>query len=166
MSDIAEGIGAAVEGSLVGRAVEPDHAGDGKPTGADGTCLNCGADLKGGAYCQSCGGLSLTLWQGGMCRSSIDRAFRQEAMLLRHRGGCRLEFEQIAEVRASARLVGLASEGLDQMTQATASRAARRPTPPRFQRLGTTQSRGREGLRGPAPLSAQNKERADCRCRV
>ncbi|MEM7780778.1 MAG: DUF3667 domain-containing protein [Pseudomonadota bacterium] len=55
MSDIAEGIGTAIEGSLVGKAVEPDGSGEG-PAGERGdTCLNCGADLNGAAYCHNCG---------------------------------------------------------------------------------------------------------------
>ncbi|TRD11684.1 DUF3667 domain-containing protein [Erythrobacter insulae] len=62
MSDITEGMGAAIEGALTSRAVEPEH-GEGTVAGArasarDGTresaCLNCGADLVGN-YCQNCG---------------------------------------------------------------------------------------------------------------
>ena len=55
MSDIAEGLGGAVEGSLLGRAVEPEHGGKGLPTGEEGTCLNCGSELGDGPYCQNCG---------------------------------------------------------------------------------------------------------------
>lgn len=56
MSDIVEGIGAAVEGSLAGRAVEPE---DGQTTGVAATypaieCANCGATVTT-AYCSQCG---------------------------------------------------------------------------------------------------------------
>ncbi|MEO0871049.1 MAG: DUF3667 domain-containing protein [Pseudomonadota bacterium] len=54
MSDIAEGIGAAIEGSLAARAVEP-RAGESATGHADEThCANCGAPLTG-PYCNQCG---------------------------------------------------------------------------------------------------------------
>ena len=54
MSDMVEGIGGAIEGTLTGRAVEPDR---GEATGDNGdpvTCSNCGATVTG-AYCSQCG---------------------------------------------------------------------------------------------------------------
>ncbi len=53
MSDIAEGMGGAMEGALAGRAVEPDH---GELSGGAGSteCSNCGATVTG-AYCSQCG---------------------------------------------------------------------------------------------------------------
>lgn len=53
MSEITEGLGSAVEGGLLARAVEPDAPG-GAPAGAHGACLNCGAQLQG-AFCHACG---------------------------------------------------------------------------------------------------------------
>jgi hypothetical protein len=47
----AEGIGEAVTGGLLARAVEPE-AGEGQEGGSN--CLNCGAELIGN-YCHSCG---------------------------------------------------------------------------------------------------------------
>ncbi|HYN47023.1 MAG TPA: DUF3667 domain-containing protein, partial [Allosphingosinicella sp.] len=47
-----EGVGEAVTGGMVARAVEPeagDHTGE-----VGGNCLNCGADLAG-PYCRQCG---------------------------------------------------------------------------------------------------------------
>ncbi|MEO1729318.1 MAG: DUF3667 domain-containing protein [Pseudomonadota bacterium] len=54
MSDIAEGLGVALEGSLAAKAVEP-NAGEAKaaPTG-ETECANCGAPLTG-PYCNQCG---------------------------------------------------------------------------------------------------------------
>lgn len=53
MSDIAEGLGGAVEGALLGGAVEPEHGKSGATVG-DGVCQNCGAQPLG-KYCQNCG---------------------------------------------------------------------------------------------------------------
>ncbi|MCK0127215.1 DUF3667 domain-containing protein [Erythrobacter sp. F6033] len=55
MSDITEGIGAAIEGALTGRAVEPNH-GEGAAADESGSrsCLNCGAQ-PAGSFCQNCG---------------------------------------------------------------------------------------------------------------
>lgn len=54
MSDIAEGIGGAIEGALAGRAVEPKH-GDGKgSTFEPEVCANCGATVTS-TYCPECG---------------------------------------------------------------------------------------------------------------
>jgi len=47
-----EGIGEAISGGLIARAVEPE-AGEAHETG-HGACLNCGAALAG-AYCSQCG---------------------------------------------------------------------------------------------------------------
>ncbi|MEO1731820.1 MAG: DUF3667 domain-containing protein [Pseudomonadota bacterium] len=54
MSDIAEGLGVAIEGSIAAKAVEP-HDGTAKaaPTG-ETECANCGAPLTG-PYCNQCG---------------------------------------------------------------------------------------------------------------
>lgn len=52
MSDLTEGLGGAVEGGLLARAVEP-AAGEGQRE-AHGDCLNCGTPLQG-AFCHSCG---------------------------------------------------------------------------------------------------------------
>jgi hypothetical protein len=47
-----EGLGDAVTGGMLARAVEPEH---GEATGHDEpNCLNCGAELQG-AYCHQCG---------------------------------------------------------------------------------------------------------------
>ncbi|MGB3710205.1 MAG: DUF3667 domain-containing protein [Erythrobacter sp.] len=62
MSDITEGLGGAVEGALLGRAVEPratssKHGADiatAVEDGAGATCLNCGATLVG-PHCHQCG---------------------------------------------------------------------------------------------------------------
>ena len=54
MNGIGEGIGAAIEGGLLGRAVEPAR---GEATGAppaSGECANCGAMVTG-HYCGQCG---------------------------------------------------------------------------------------------------------------
>lgn len=58
MSDIAEGVGGAIEGALAGRAVEP-RRGEAEfdpslPTGDHGTCANCGSAAPG-QYCPECG---------------------------------------------------------------------------------------------------------------
>ena len=52
MSDLTEGLGGAVEGGLLARAVEP-AAGEGQRE-AHGDCLNCGTPLQG-AFCHGCG---------------------------------------------------------------------------------------------------------------
>lgn len=52
MGDLTEGLGSAVEGGLLARAVEP-AAGEGQGE-APGDCLNCGTPLQG-AFCHSCG---------------------------------------------------------------------------------------------------------------
>lgn len=54
MTEIAEGLGAGIEGSLAAKAVEPD-AGD-AALSADGTieCANCGTTFAGN-YCPNCG---------------------------------------------------------------------------------------------------------------
>lgn len=52
MSDITEGLGGAVEGGLLARAVEPDAAAT--AAHASGACLNCGTPLEG-AFCHACG---------------------------------------------------------------------------------------------------------------
>jgi hypothetical protein len=52
MNDITEGIGAAIEGALLGRTVEPDHGEDG--AAGHGRCANCG-NRPLGTYCQHCG---------------------------------------------------------------------------------------------------------------
>ena len=58
MGDITEGIGAAIEGALAGRAVEPRHGEGSAPTapgeGGETTCLNCGTELIG-RHCHQCG---------------------------------------------------------------------------------------------------------------
>ena len=54
MNGIGEGIGAAIEGGLVARAVEPAHGTAGKPAPAAATCANCGA-MVSGHYCAQCG---------------------------------------------------------------------------------------------------------------
>lgn len=56
MSDIAEGIGGAIEGALTGRAVEPKN-GEGNAESAPlppEECANCGA-ITTSAYCPQCG---------------------------------------------------------------------------------------------------------------
>jgi len=54
MSDIAEGLGAAIEGSLAAKAVEPGRGENAGNHGIETTCANCGATLTG-AYCHQCG---------------------------------------------------------------------------------------------------------------
>lgn len=60
MSEIADALGTAAEGALLGRAVEPKtSAGRDATTGADGhthesACLNCGTQLIG-PHCHTCG---------------------------------------------------------------------------------------------------------------
>ncbi|MFU7527450.1 DUF3667 domain-containing protein [Qipengyuania sp. ASV99] len=58
MSDIAEGIGGAIEGVLAGRAVEPETSGAGSlAVGSDAnqkTCRNCSAHVTA-SYCPECG---------------------------------------------------------------------------------------------------------------
>lgn len=55
MSGIGEGIGAAVEGGLLGQAVEPAHGEAHETTHrAASQCLNCG-NVVTGAYCSACG---------------------------------------------------------------------------------------------------------------
>lgn len=53
MSDSIDGLGTAVEGGLLARAVEPD-APAGGATAEHTACLNCGAQLHG-AFCHACG---------------------------------------------------------------------------------------------------------------
>ena len=48
-----EAAGTAIEGALVGAALEPTH-GEGGGDGSGGICKNCGATLSG-PYCASCG---------------------------------------------------------------------------------------------------------------
>nr|WP_298925306.1 DUF3667 domain-containing protein [uncultured Erythrobacter sp.] len=54
MSDITEGIGAAIDGVMSSRAVEPKHGEGTKEGSGDGTCLNCGSQPLGD-FCQACG---------------------------------------------------------------------------------------------------------------
>ncbi len=54
MSDIAEGIGGAVEGAWTGRAVEPSHGECNASTQEPEECANCGATVTG-TYCSQCG---------------------------------------------------------------------------------------------------------------
>lgn len=57
MGDIIEGIGTAVEGGLVGSAIEGEASGDAPASRghfAEGRCLNCGTELIG-AHCHECG---------------------------------------------------------------------------------------------------------------
>lgn len=58
MSDVAEGIGGAIEGALAGRAVEPGSGGARDVTHDDGSdgdrCLNCGA-IALENFCANCG---------------------------------------------------------------------------------------------------------------
>jgi hypothetical protein len=54
MSGVGEGIGTAIEGGLLGRAVDP-HAGEaGSHADAPTTCLNCGTVFTG-HFCPQCG---------------------------------------------------------------------------------------------------------------
>jgi hypothetical protein len=54
MSGFGEGIGTAIEGGLLGRAVEP-RSGDGQETmGKEATCANC-QTVFSGHYCPTCG---------------------------------------------------------------------------------------------------------------
>ncbi|MEO0463005.1 MAG: DUF3667 domain-containing protein [Pseudomonadota bacterium] len=53
MSDIAEGLGQAVEGALAAKAVAPE-SGAASSAQDTVTCSNCGADASG-AYCWNCG---------------------------------------------------------------------------------------------------------------
>src|SRR5688500_10485792 len=48
-----DGVGEAVTGGMVARAVEPE-AGEAAAAPDDGTCRNCGAELSG-PYCHQCG---------------------------------------------------------------------------------------------------------------
>ena len=52
MSDIAEGLGAAIEGSLAANAVDPSNGAAG--SGEAGECANCGF-VGSGAFCSNCG---------------------------------------------------------------------------------------------------------------
>ncbi|MEL6877551.1 MAG: DUF3667 domain-containing protein [Pseudomonadota bacterium] len=58
MSDLTEGIGSAIEGTLAGRAIEPRHGeadGAAPDTGkTDVACLNCGATMTS-PHCPQCG---------------------------------------------------------------------------------------------------------------
>ncbi len=53
MSDLGDAIGAAGEGTLLARAIEPPHGEACGHTG-EAACLNCGTPLLG-AYCHACG---------------------------------------------------------------------------------------------------------------
>jgi hypothetical protein len=54
MNGIGEGIGAAIEGGLLSRAVEPAHGEASGTPHAPSTCANCGAAVTG-HYCGQCG---------------------------------------------------------------------------------------------------------------
>jgi len=54
MSGFGEGIGAAIEGGLMSRAVEPAHGEAGEAPPAPAACANCGA-MVSGHYCTHCG---------------------------------------------------------------------------------------------------------------
>ncbi|MBI1402065.1 MAG: DUF3667 domain-containing protein [Porphyrobacter sp.] len=54
MNGVGEGIGAAIEGGLMSRAVEPAHGEARGPAPHPGPCANCGAGLTG-HYCSECG---------------------------------------------------------------------------------------------------------------
>jgi len=54
MSDITEGLGAAVQGALTSRAVEPDRGKGDPDTGEEHVCSNCGT-ITHGAFCHQCG---------------------------------------------------------------------------------------------------------------
>ena len=55
MSDIIEGMGTAVEGSLQGGTIEPATGNAPSQTASGQTCLNCAAPLNGTPYCPNCG---------------------------------------------------------------------------------------------------------------
>jgi hypothetical protein len=54
MNGIGEGIGAAIEGGLVARAVEPAHGKAGEHAPEPAACANCGA-MVSGHFCAECG---------------------------------------------------------------------------------------------------------------
>ena len=54
MSDVAEGLGAAIEGAAAARTVEPYAGGVSDANGHAGICCNCGSAVSG-AYCAHCG---------------------------------------------------------------------------------------------------------------
>lgn len=57
MSDISEGVGAAIEGALAGKAVEPKHGvapSQGCDPAGQGQCQNCGTETIG-SHCHRCG---------------------------------------------------------------------------------------------------------------
>ncbi len=54
MSGFGDGIGTAIEGGLLGRAVEPRSGTGHEATGKDATCANCTAVFSG-HYCPTCG---------------------------------------------------------------------------------------------------------------
>jgi len=54
MSDVVEGIGGAVEGALLGSAVEEEKGGKSEAGLEPVTCSNCGATVTG-MYCHKCG---------------------------------------------------------------------------------------------------------------
>ena len=54
MGGLGEGVGAVIEGGLLGRAVEPAHGEASKAAHAPVECLNCGATVTG-HYCGQCG---------------------------------------------------------------------------------------------------------------
>lgn len=54
MGGLGEGVGAVIEGGLLGRVVEPAHGEASKAVHAPVECLNCGATVTG-HYCGQCG---------------------------------------------------------------------------------------------------------------
>ncbi|HSF13396.1 MAG TPA: DUF3667 domain-containing protein, partial [Erythrobacter sp.] len=54
MNGFGEGIGTAIEGGLLGRAVEPKTGEGAEPTSGPTTCANCQAVFSG-HYCPECG---------------------------------------------------------------------------------------------------------------
>ena len=54
MNDVVGGLGAAIEGALVGNAVEPNHGKSGATLHEAQPCANCGAD-GASHYCGECG---------------------------------------------------------------------------------------------------------------
>lgn len=74
MSDGADGIGEAVTGGLIARAVEP-HAGEHRGEAGEGACLNCGTELIG-RHCHQCGQAahvhrSVTAWWHDVAHSVL-----------------------------------------------------------------------------------------------
>ena len=54
MTDIADGLGVAIEGTMTAKAVEPNSGKTGAHAAVPTQCANCGAELAG-PYCQQCG---------------------------------------------------------------------------------------------------------------